>query len=48
MAENSLEGQHLLAVEDDMEAKEKRSCRIRAIMRRINKLVGLWLGEGEK
>ena len=27
---------------------EGRRCRIKALMRRINKLVGLWLGEGEK
>lgn len=26
---------------------EGRRCRVKAIMRRINKLVSLWLGDGE-
>ena len=40
----------LVQILERAQAKFERSqrCRIKALMRRINKLVGLWLGEGEK
>ena len=68
VAENRLEGQHLLAMEVDMEANDKRNdmdlliqileraqakferqnrCRVKELMRRLHRLAGVWLGEGE-